>query len=349
MLTANRKPPIAIALLLLAAAASPVRAQLDPEVNTPYRLRVVLHFADNRSLTKVFKEQVERELHDGLQAAYGDLCNVEVVREHPRLNEVVSQGLQALDNWKEVSDVKTHFVLIDFADGQYEIQARQHDGLTGQASPVVRRQLERDRQFVSRTAALLIGPDFGLVGTITDKGDSQTVKVTLKGSGLGVPLDRWVKKDEVFALVAVGPGSGGLRAVRVPWALLQVQQEPANGVCTCRLFHRHPDPLGGGAGLLGHRCLLIGTTEAPLRIRLVRANAKTLTPEPNRAVQVRRYGFTGEDDSSAVPPTRRASTPPRTRTRACSTTSPSSACWRAPPSRCRRRCRSSTSASWSSR
>src|SRR5262249_10120945 len=170
-------------------------------------------------------------------------------------------------------------------------------GLTGQASPVVRRQLERDRQFVSRTAALLIGPDFGLVGTITDKGDSQTGKGTLKGNGLGRRRGPWGKKREVFSPVAVAQRHRGPRAVRVPWALLQVQQEPENGVCTCRLFHRHPDPLGGGAGLLGHRCLLIGTTEAPLRIRLVRANAKTLTPEPNRAVQVRRYGFTGEDDS----------------------------------------------------
>ncbi len=286
------------ALSSVLVPSSPVRAALDPEVNKPYQLHVVLSIAENRQLTKLFKEQVERELRDSLRAAYGDLCEVEVVREHPRLKEVLAQGLQVLDGWKDVSDVKTHFVLIDFVDGQYEIQARQHDGLTGQASPVVRRDRTPHRDFVARTAALMLGPDFGLVGTVTDKVDGDTVKVTLKGSGLGAPLDRLVQKDDVFTIVEVGAGSGGLRTARVQWALLQVQKEPENGVCVCRLFRRYKNPFdGAGAGVLGHRCLKIATTQAPLRLRLVRANAKTLTPEPNRAVQVRRFGFSGEEDT----------------------------------------------------
>ena len=46
---------------------------LDPEPKTPYRLQVVLHFADHRLLTDVFRDRVERELRDGLQASFGDL------------------------------------------------------------------------------------------------------------------------------------------------------------------------------------------------------------------------------------------------------------------------------------
>src|SRR5262249_25375434 len=157
---------------------------------------------------------------------------------------------------------------IDFVNGQYEVQARQYDGLTGQASPVVNRDRTPDRQFVARTAALLIGRDLGAVGTITDKGDEKKVKVTLKGSGLGVPLERLIKKDEVLTLVRIEQAGSGLRAVRVPFALLQVSDEPKDGVCTCKLFNRHPDPLKEGAGVLGFRCLKIHTTQAPLRLRL---------------------------------------------------------------------------------
>ena len=54
---------------------------LDAEAKTPYQLKVVLHFADHRLLTDVFRDRVERELRDGLQASFGDLVNVEVVRE----------------------------------------------------------------------------------------------------------------------------------------------------------------------------------------------------------------------------------------------------------------------------
>ena len=69
-------------------------------MKTPYQLKVVLHFADNRLLTPVFRDRVERELRDGLQASFGDLVNVEVTREHPRLNEVLQNGLKSLDGWQ---------------------------------------------------------------------------------------------------------------------------------------------------------------------------------------------------------------------------------------------------------
>ena len=106
-------------------------AALDPELKTPYQLKVVLHFADNRLLTPVFCERVERDLRDGLQASFGDLVNVEVTRQDPHLKEVLQNGLKSLDGWRERSAFKTHFVLIDYSGVHYEIQARQFDGLTG--------------------------------------------------------------------------------------------------------------------------------------------------------------------------------------------------------------------------
>src|SRR5689334_22463231 len=86
----------------------------DPEMGRPYKLQVVLRFTDNRDLTDVLKEKVERELRDNLRAAFGDMVQVNVVRTHPRLKEIEEKGLQSLDSWKDVNDLKTHFVLIDY-------------------------------------------------------------------------------------------------------------------------------------------------------------------------------------------------------------------------------------------
>src|SRR5260370_42054304 len=67
---------------------SRARADLDPGFDQPYHLQIVLHIADNRFLTPIFQEQVERELRDHLQLTYGPLAKVEVVRHHPLLREV---------------------------------------------------------------------------------------------------------------------------------------------------------------------------------------------------------------------------------------------------------------------
>src|SRR5438105_166976 len=79
------------------------------DMKEPYRLRIVLHLARHRLLTDVFHKQLERELKDGLQAALGKLARVEVVRRHPKLDDVLARGLnRALDGWRERSQYKTH-------------------------------------------------------------------------------------------------------------------------------------------------------------------------------------------------------------------------------------------------
>src|SRR5205807_7411884 len=119
-----------LATLVLVLTPWSVRAALDPELKSPYELNVVLHVAKHPALTRVFREQVERELRAHLQGELEGLATVHVLREHPLLGEVVAKGLQqVLDNWRAVTSSKTHFVVVDFANGGYEIQARQHDGL----------------------------------------------------------------------------------------------------------------------------------------------------------------------------------------------------------------------------
>jgi hypothetical protein len=273
------------------AGAAPL-AHLDPEVGTPYRLQVVLHIAQHRQFTDVFRGQVERELHDTLQAALGDLAEVEVVHTHPHLAKIEAEGLQqGLDGWNDVTGVKTHIVLIDFTDDQYEIQARQHDGLTGLLSPVVRRLRIDDRQLVARTAALLVDRDFGAVGTVTKRIDPQTMEVTLKASRLKGDLGHWVKKGEIFAIAAIAiPPGKPAKGFRVEWALLQVSEEPQSGVCTCKLFHRLQNPMPETGAIRGYRCLKLGTVRGPLRLRLV-DDTPAKTPLNGIQIGVSRYDF----------------------------------------------------------
>src|SRR6516162_3229655 len=232
------KPQAAVLLALCSLGLCGRARALDPELTTPYKVQVVLRVAPNRLLTPIFKEQLRRDLLQGLQAALGAMGQVEVIdlgqvpadKQEPLWQEVAAKGLQAgLDGpSRGTSEVKTHFVNVDYVDGQYEIQARQYDGLTGTATPAVRRERTPDRQFVARTAALLVDRDFGLVGTVTDGGDGQSVKVAFKGGGLKVPLDRWVKKGDVLALVQVRDG----QTRRESWMLLQADAAPsADGSC----------------------------------------------------------------------------------------------------------------------
>lgn len=281
--------------ILMAVLGLPATAPAQSEVSKPYELLIVVHVAPNRLLTDVFRDRVERELHDGFQAALGEVGRVRVTHEHPRLEDVATQGLRALDGWKDRDDIKTHFVQIDFSGVHYEIQARQYDGTVGQASPVVRRDRTRDRDFVAKAAALLLKQDFGLLGTVVSgpEGPEELVKVQLRGGGLG-PMSRWVQKDEVFALAPPGGGS----ALNLRFALLQVKQPPSDdsrdGMCVCRFFHRYVVP-----SIAGYRCIKLGTVRAPLRTRWMQETPsrglKALTG--TLTVEIRRHGFDGEDST----------------------------------------------------
>jgi hypothetical protein len=285
-------------LLLATGLGFPLRAAADTDLERPYQLQIVLHVAEHRLLTDVFRDRVARELRDGMQAALGELARVSVVDKHPRLKDVLARGLErGLDGWVERTGIKTHFVLIDYAGVFYEIQARQHDGITGRVSPAVRRDRTRDRDFVARTAALLIEHDFGLVGTVMNAPDGQgLVTVKLHAGSLG-SLAQWVHKDEVFEIVP--PGS----TMALEWAYLQVEKPPAeekrDGFCVCRLWHRYR--LGS---IVNCRCLKLGTGRASLRMRFVKDRVHDRGKDQGQlarspldrtvGVDIRRSGFEGE-------------------------------------------------------
>jgi Tetratricopeptide repeat len=301
---------LAAALLVLGLAVPTQAAELDSELNQPYSLRVALRIALHRDFTPVFKKQLQRELRESLQAAFGALADVEVLdmtrpdvlAADPLLKRVAEQGLQqGLEGAQPLSRHKTHFVLLDYVNGLYDIQARQLDGLTGLASATVRHEQTADRQLVARTAALLVNQDFGLVGTIRNV-QGNRAELAIKGGGLGVPLTPWLKKDEVFAIMAIH-GGGRPTADRVPWALVRAAADPQNGVCPVHIFRRYDygnGALAGGGNIAGFRCLKLSTTEATPRLLIV--DEKTRTPRPGLTVVVSPDGFQDKGESTAVRP-----------------------------------------------
>ncbi|MCI0638070.1 MAG: hypothetical protein L0Y72_28030 [Gemmataceae bacterium] len=250
--------------------ASPLHAQLDPDLDKPYRLQVVLGVAENRFLTPLFREELQQDLQESLQRSLGGLAKVEVVRAHPLLREVEAKGLtSALDALEQLTGLKTHFVLIGFDAGVYTLQARQFDGPTGLASPVVRRAHTTDRSVVARVAAQLVETDFGVVGTVVEAG--KDIRLAIQGGKLA-PLDRWVKKGDVFAISRLSAAGGKLRGRRVEWALLEALAEPRDGIVTCKLWRRYlEDDLAPAPGVTGYRALKLATISGPLRVRFLDA------------------------------------------------------------------------------
>jgi hypothetical protein len=274
---------LAVTTLLCGSAA--LAAPADTEAARPYQLKIVLHIGKHKQLTSVpFRDRLEREIRDSMQAALGDLASVSITYNHPRLKAIGAEGLErALLSWKDQTDAKTHFLSIGKNDkGEFEVQARQFDGFTGMFGPAVSRAATTDRELVPRLAAMLLQHDFGVAGTIT-RLNGTDAEVALKGGGLGTPLDAWLKPGDVFAVAQFSPTESS----RVPGALLQAVDSPKDGICHCRLYSRYPKQVVVGAEA-AYRCLKLGTTEAHMRFRVVAAGKGT--PVSGLSVRVHAAG-----------------------------------------------------------
>ena len=300
----SRRVLAAAAMLLLAPAPAP--AQFDHEARARQRWQVVLKVEPHPLLSPAVREQFRRDVAASAQAAFGALGSVEVIdlADVPRgqwdslWEQFEEKGFAALDAPRDLNGVKTHFLTLAFRDGQYRLESRQYDGFAGMASPVVRRQAVRAPEMVGRTAGLMLERDLGLTGSV-DTVIAKTVdelKVVVRGGQLG-SLDRLVKVGDVFKLSQItktarpGPppvysASGkretpapgtvhppALTATARPLTLLQVKEVGKDGTLRCAVLSRYENPAGPGRDVLGYRCLKLGTTEAPLTVKLVSEHA----------------------------------------------------------------------------
>src|SRR5580692_3940414 len=132
--------PVVASILLL--TVSPLSAQLDPEPKTPYLWRIVLKVQPHPLLTPTFREQLKRDLEASLQPALGTLGTVDVIdltdtpRDHwdSLWQQFDDKGFAALEAPRDLTGAKTHFLKLEYKDGLYLLEARQHDGFAGLSS-----------------------------------------------------------------------------------------------------------------------------------------------------------------------------------------------------------------------
>lgn len=280
---------------LVGAACRPTSAA-DVAPDRPYDLHVVVYFGKQRGITDEFRRGIRSELETHLRAALGVLAKVEVVDYQattpqdrlPLWSEVEARGFGVLDGMTALSRYKAHFVRIDFHDGQYSVQCRQHDGLTGLASPVVRRAGTADRAFVARTILSEIARDFGAVGRVIPTA-SDAVRIQFHGGAMpGADLSPWVNPGDVFALVRMS-GSDRPTGERVNSALLVVREPVRDGTCPAQLFSRYLNPMKVDAE---YRAIRLGATSGPIRLKFVNEQG---APHASLQLRVSPTGFFATD------------------------------------------------------
>jgi tetratricopeptide (TPR) repeat protein len=263
---------------------------LDAEDNRPYDFQVILRVAPHRLLTPAFRRQLQSDLQDGVQAALGTLANVRVL-DAATLPDDAWLDPASLGAPAPLNPTKRHFVDVSYAGGQYIVQARQLDGSTGLASPVPRQDRTADRAFVARLVTRCIDQDFGAVGTVVAK-DGDRVWLQLRGGAIpGAHLARWVPVGSVFALARIEGDPARGRPVEA--ALLRTIGEPKDGRVECQFFYRYRDsrqrdPLDDWKNV-ECRALRLGTTAAPVRLRIVDADG--LSMDLSLPVHVSQTGF----------------------------------------------------------
>jgi hypothetical protein len=241
-----------------------------PEASKPYDYCVILRVASHRLLTDAFRNRLRADLQDGVQAALGPLAQTDVVFAGEGGNDRWLE-LKSLESHTEVTSGKRHFVDVSYAEGGYVVRARQLDGSTGFAGPVIREARTPSRGFVSRLILSFVDEDFAPVGTVVayEKGNDK-VELALKAGGLApAVLARMVPTGSVFALTRVGGTPPRGRPIDA--AYLVTLAAPSDGRCECRFVYRFGEQLTEGADA-SYRAVKLGTGRGPVRLRLVAAN-----------------------------------------------------------------------------
>jgi tetratricopeptide (TPR) repeat protein len=321
------------ALVVLGGLTPPARlaaqppAGLDPEPTAPYQWRVVVQAKPHPLLSPAFRDQLRRDLLAALQPALGPLGTVEVLdlddlpadRRDPLVQDFVSKGFAALDAPRDLSGLKTHFLRVEVKDGAYHLEARQHDGFTGLASPLVRRQAVPAPELVGRAAGLMIDRDFGLAGTVEPVAGKDEAVVRFRGGKLG-PLDRLVKVGDVLAVsritrsgrtaapvartatgrvIAPAPGAvapPALTPTPLPYTLLRVAEVLPDGAARCQVLTGYKAAFPPARDAAGFRALKLGTVRGPVAVRLASADG-TRAAAAGATVRATDAGFDGPGEA----------------------------------------------------
>ncbi len=308
-------------LLALLVAAPP----LDPEAAAEYRWRVAVRFDPPIAFAADFRGRVCKELVAALRPLVGEVgrCEVHDLRALPEADrtplerDFLARGWAAFDgdDTRTLTGVKQHLVRVRVSGNTYTLEARQLDGSTGLASPVVRAKETRDPQAVGREAGLLVGKEFSPVGTVErDLKQPDAATVRFKG-GTRPGFDKHVKAGDVFAVGLIREqkreperdkrgrpippkpaGPATLVSTPQSYVLLRLEDDPKNGTARCKILSAYKEPLPTGRDVVGVRCLQMLTQTAPVAVRVVGEDGKPLAAGGLLTVRATDSGYDGPSD-----------------------------------------------------
>ena len=268
----------ALAAVLLLAA--PVAAQPSAAVASPYSWRVRVQFEPHALMPASYRAGVVAELAGALKSGFPGVgtITVEELAAAPTGDALaaafLARGFPALDGseFRELTGVKTHFVTVRVVGRRVELSARQHDGTAGIAPPA-RPAVTSDFASAARRLSLLVGQDFGPVGTIElvgSEADDREVTVTVQG-GTHPAVAKLITPGQVFAASAVWPVRRSDKFTARPreWTLLRAETSIEAGKVRCKVLSHYAAPFPLGRGVKTYRCLLLTTTAAEVAVRLV--------------------------------------------------------------------------------
>jgi hypothetical protein len=170
----------------------------------------------------------------------------------------------------------------------------------------------------------MLDRDFGLVGTVEPiAARPDEVKVLLRGSALG-PVNTLVQNGDVFAISAVRktnrpapapvrtatgkivappPGSTpppGLTATPRDFTLLKVTDVAPDGTLRCTVLTRYQTAMPTSGGVIGYRCMKLGTVRAPVAVKLVGTDGTVYKTASTVNVRATDAGFNAPPEAKDV-------------------------------------------------
>src|SRR5262249_47507647 len=118
-----------VSLLAVVMLTQSAFAALPPDGSEKYRLQVVIRCGAHNWLGDQFRDDLRSDLTGILQDALGGMAEVKVVdlkkvaatEMDPFWKDFETKGFAALDTPHDLTGVKTHFLRVDFVNGQYEM------------------------------------------------------------------------------------------------------------------------------------------------------------------------------------------------------------------------------------
>ena len=225
-----------------------------------------------------------------------DLANIPADQRDPLCKAFAEKGWSALDAlaFRQLTGVKTHFLRVAVVGNEFHLEARQHDGSTGLVSPLVRMGRTRDPQKVGRLAGLLVGRDFGPIGTIEQlEKEPESVRVRCAAGSCWALSGSYTR-----AMSSPSPSSArcgratrpkpGEKPAPDPCPSASASRGPNTRSCERRdrpkmvfasaAFSRRTMSRSACAGGVGFRCMKLATVEGPMQLKVADLNRRSNPP-----------------------------------------------------------------------